>query len=284
VSYIKKNWQIFLLILLTVVNLAIWLSLLSTQNKDFVKVSFLDVGQGDAIFIEGRNGNQIMLDGGPGSAALRKLPKVMPIFDRSIDVLIETHPDADHIGGFPEVIKRYKVGMFFEPGVESDNSIDDEIKRRLQDKKIPTHLARKGMVLDFGDGSYLEILFPDRDVSGLETNDASVIAKYVYGNTCFVLTGDAPSKMEEYLVSKKVDLDCQVLKAGHHGSRTSTSETFVSAVSLEYTVISAGKDNAYGHPHAEVMERLKAHEVKILNTAAEGTIKMISDGERVFVK
>jgi competence protein ComEC len=285
VKNILRNWKIPFVLLFLILNILIWSAVYSIKPKDYVKVSFLDVGQGDSILIEGRNNNRILLDGGKGTRVLRELGKALPSFDRTIDVLIESHPDQDHIGGFPEIISRYKIGMFLEPGVESENSVDDELKRRIEKKIIPHSLARTGQIIDLGDGSYLRILFPDRDVSGLETNDASIVAQFVYGDTCFLLTGDSPLKIEEYLVGKFGErLECGLLKAGHHGSRTSTGENYLNSVKPDFAIISAGKDNSYGHPHLEVTERLAAHNIKILSTIDLGTIKMISDGKEIYVK
>lgn len=285
IKKLLKNWKIYCLIALLFFNVFIWSGVFALSPSKHVTVSFLNVGQGDAILIEATNKNHILIDGGRGKIVLGELGRILPFFNRTIDVMIETHPDADHIGGLPEVIKRYKVGLFFEPGVESDNAIDDELKGRVKEKNITDILARAGQIIDLGDGSYLRILFPDRDVSGLDTNDASVVAQYIYGDTCFHLTGDSTIKIEDYLIEiygKK--LKCNVLKAGHHGSRTSTSEEYVLAIAPEVAIISAGKNNSYGHPHAEVIERLKNHNIKILSTIDSGTIKLFSDGEKILGK
>lgn len=284
-EYIKKNRKMVLLGVLVVSNLLIWISVSTLKPRDYVRVSFLDVGQGDSILIESTNRNQILIDGSGDRLVLGKLSRTLPLFDKHIDVVMETHPDKDHIGGLPNVVGRYQVGAFLEPGILSDNSVDDELRRRIVDKKISSFLARKGMILDMGDGSYLEILFPDRDVSGMETNDASIVAKYVYGNTCFLLTGDSPSKIEEYLIGQyKENLECEVLKAGHHGSRTSTSKEYLHFVKPQFAIISAGKDNSYGHPHEEVVNNLTNVGASILKTFDEGTIRMVSDGEKVWQK
>lgn len=273
------------LTLLLLANAIVWSAVFALQPEDHVTVSFLNVGQGDSILIEATNKNRILLDGGKGRTVLRELGRALPLFDRTIDVLIESHPDLDHIGGFPEVVSRYRIGAFLEPGVESENSVDDELKRRIEEKKIAHFLARRGQIIDMGDGSYLQILFPDRDISGLETNDASIVARYIYGDTCYLLTGDSPIKIEDYLVGVYGEkLKCDVLKAGHHGSQTSTGDNYLNFVKPEYAIISAGKDNSYGHPHVEVTERLVVHNVKILSTIDLGTIKMISDGKEILKK
>ncbi len=247
-------------------------------------VAFLNIGQGDSIFIESPSGNQVLIDGGPDRSVLREISKVIPFYDRNIDLVLATHPDADHIGGLVDIISRYKVGLFMEPGTESDTSIYKELETRIKKPEINKIEARQGMVVDLGSGAMLEILFPVLDPSGMETNTSSIVARLVYGESEFLLTGDSPLNIEDYLVDSGVDLDSDVLKAGHHGSKTSTSETFVKAVDPEYAVISAGKDNRYGHPHQEVLNILEKNNVKVLNTATEGRIIFKTDGVNLRVK
>lgn len=284
-DYTRKNWKLLTILGLILGNLAVWIWIDSLLPKDHITVSYLNIGQGDSILIESTNGKHILIDGGPDKKVLSELGKAMPFFNRTIDVMMESHPDKDHIGGLPEVTARYKVGTFLEPGVESPNTIDNELHARVKNKNIPDILGRKGMKVEMGDGGFLEILFPDRDVSRFETNDASIVARYVYGKTCFLFTGDSPSKMEEYLIGLyKENLKCDVLKAGHHGSRTSTSDEYLHFVKPEFAIISAGKGNSYGHPHKETLERLANSNVKVLSTIDLGTIKMISDGITVSEK
>ena len=139
------------------------------------------------------------------------------------------------------------------------------------------------VVLDGKNGVFLEILFPDRDVSGLTTNNGSIVAKLIYGNTSFLLTGDSPKAVESYLVSLDgQSLRSDVLKVGHHGSKTSTGEIFLGYVSPEYAVISSGKNNKYGHPHKETTDALEKFNVSYWKTATAGTVVFRSDGEKVF--
>ncbi len=255
------------------------------SNETLLRVYFLDVGQGDAIFVETPSGKQLLVDGGRNKKVVSELGKIMPFGDRSLDVVVATHPDADHIGGLLEVVSRYDTELFLEPGVESENTLDDELDRRLEERGVEKILARRGMTINFGDGARLRILFPDRDVSRWETNDASIVAMLDYGESSFLFTGDSPIKTESILINldKKI-LDVDVLKAGHHGSRTSTSLSYAEAVSPEYAVISAGKDNSYGHPHKEVLDILKKVGSHIINTAESGTIKFETDGEILRLK
>ncbi len=254
------------------------------ESRSGLTVAFLDVGQGDAIFIQAENGNQVLLDGGPNKAVLSQLSKIMPFYDRSIDVVIATHPDGDHIGGLPDVLNRYNVDLVIEPGVESDTAVYKEFERLVEEKGVKKLLARRGMKIILNDNTYLLILFPDRDVSGFDSNDASIVAKLVYEKTSFLFMGDSPKKIEEYLVSlDKEKLNTDVLKVGHHGSRTSTSESFLGYTSPEYAIISAGKNNRYGHPHKETLDMLNKFQIRILRTDESGIIKIKSDGNIITV-
>ena len=249
-------------------------------SRDVLTVAFLDVGQGDAIFIETPSGKQMLIDGGAGRAVLSELSGAMPFFDRSIDVVISTHPDKDHIGGLPDVFESYKVALVIDPNVPDEKAVYAEYEKDITLEEAKHVVARRGQTLLFGDGVEVQILFPDRDMSGVKNaNDASVVTRLVYGGTEVMLTGDAPESIEKYLVSLGAEnLKSDILKAGHHGSRTSTSKEFVAAVDPTYTIISAGKDNSYGHPHKEVIETLTLASTTILATYNEGTIIFESDG------
>ena len=285
VKAFKRSWKEYLVGILVLGNIFVWLSVYQRRPSNILSVYFLDIGQGDAIFIDTPGDRHILLDGGPNRKVLAELGKILPFGEKRIDVMIESHPDRDHIGGLPEVVSRFDVGMFLEPGVESDNTIDDELKRRIIEKKIPSILARRGMVLNFGDGVKLTILFPNQDVSRWETNDASIVAKLEYGENSFLLTGDSPIKTENILLKLDSEiLDSNVLKAGHHGSRTSTAAAYAAAVSPEYAVISAGKDNSYGHPHKEVLDILAKIGVKTVSTMDSGTIKFETNGKILELK
>lgn len=286
-DFIKKYPKELLVGLLIFFNTLVWFTVYERRPSDILTVYFLDIGQGDAIFIDSPQHGRLLLDGGKNRQVLTELGKILPFADKRIDVMIESHPDADHIGGLPEVVSRYNVGLFLEPGVKSENSIDDELHRRIEEKNIPKLLARRGMVVNFGDGAKLQILFPfvGQDVSSWETNSASIVARLVYGNKSFLLTGDSPIRIEDVLLNlDKTHLDFDVLKAGHHGSRTSTSLSYAEAISPDYAVISAGKDNTYGHPHQEVLDILEKVGAKIVSTAESGTIKFQTNGKTLELK
>jgi len=262
---------------LVFVNLVFLLLLVPRPHE--LRVSFLTVGQGDAILIQGPTGIELLVDGGRDRSVLRELPKVMGVLDRSIDVVVATHPDADHISGLADVFARYRVHYYMEPGVENDTSAALRLKDAVsRESDVETILARRGQRLSLGGGAYADILYPNGDVSKLETNTGSIIMRVVYGETEFMLTGDAPLSIENWLVTQKEELRSDVLKAGHHGSRTSTSDQFLAAVAPALVVVSAGEDNSYGHPHQEVLERVAEAGARTLSTIESGTITLVSDG------
>lgn len=242
--------------------------------------AMLDIGQGDGLFIESPTGTQVLVDAGPPRKILSGLTRVMPLFDRQIDAIIITNPDQDHIGGFLDVLKVYKVDRVFESGTYNDSKIHQNLKTEIKNKNIPGILVKKGMRLDIGGGAVIDILFPDRDVSTWPSNDGSIVAKLTYGKTSIMLTGDSTTKTEKIILSEnsKEKLVSTVLKVGHHGSRTSTSYEFVKGISPIYAVISDGKDNKYGHPHQDILDTLTSFGAKIFRTDLLGTIIMKSDG------
>lgn len=298
----KKRLKIKIAILLTLLFTTIFCFYYSIREGrgGILTVAFLNVGQGDAILIDSPSGNQMLIDGGIGRVVLRELGRVMPFYDKTIDVVVATHPDADHIGGLNDILNRYSVGLYMKSGVDNDTSVYRELKSRIDERKaqgkLKTIEARKGMVVDLGDGVIFEILYPIYDMDGIETNTASIVGRLVYGQNSFIFTGDSPQNIEEYLVSISqeetfknsqgfpLELESDVLKVGHHGSRTSTGEIFVNAVSPQYAVISAGKDNRYGHPHREVLDILGKFNVKTINTADLGRIIFKSDGINLKLK
>ncbi|PIR57635.1 MAG: MBL fold metallo-hydrolase [Parcubacteria group bacterium CG10_big_fil_rev_8_21_14_0_10_38_31] len=281
---LKKDFKYYFLGVLLVATFFVWYGVYA-ETRSTLMVAFLDIGQGDAIFIETPNGNQVLIDGGRNKKVLEELGKIIPFYDKSIDVLIATHPDADHIGGLPEVIKNFDISLVMEPGASSDTNIYKEFRRVISEKNIQTIQARQGMKINLDENAYLEILFPNQDVDGWDTNDASIVARLIYGENSFLFTADSPQKIENYLASVYQDnLKTDILKVGHHGSKTSSSETFLGYTNPDYAIISAGRDNTYGHPHQEVMKRLEDFGIPTLRTDELGTIRIQSDGNKLYIK
>jgi len=272
-TFAKKYGLFVFAILLLAIN--IFLFRLDWQNSHRgLTLAMLDVGQGDGIFIESPTGTQVMFDGGPPRSILGPLARIISPFDKNIDALVITNPDTDHIGGFLDVFKSYKIGVVFESGALTDSKIYQNLREEMKKKNIPDILARRGMRLDIGGGAVIDILFPDRDVAEWATNEGSVVARLSYGKTSVMLMGDSTIKTEKIILSENSEdqLKSTILKVGHHGSRTSSSPSFVKAVSPTYALISDSKDNSYGHPHQETLNTLTQLGVKVLRTDLLGTM------------
>lgn len=227
----------------------------------------------------------MLIDSGSDSAVLGQLSQVMKFDDRQIDYILLTHPDADHISGFVPILERYQVDNVIRTENSSDTVIWKDLQKAISKEDANIYFARRGQRYDLGDGVYLDILFPNIDPTDLESNTSSVVARLTYGQESFMLTGDSPQAIEEYLVELDPEsLQSDVLKAGHHGSRTSSAPEFVTAVAPTYAVISASVDNSYGHPHKETLETLQKAGVKILSTAETGNIIFTSDGQTLQVR
>ncbi|OGG45705.1 hypothetical protein A2673_00645 [Candidatus Kaiserbacteria bacterium RIFCSPHIGHO2_01_FULL_50_13] len=294
-KWAREHAHVTLILVLVAVSAIVW-SAVWRESSKVLTVSFLNVGQGDAIFIETPSGAQMLVDGGKNRAVLRELSRVSSWYDRTIDVAVATHPDQDHIGGLVDVLERYRVNTVIESGVLDNGAGITAFEKAVAEENVRPvrgrasngarrHIATRGDVIDFGDGVYFEILFPDRAVPGLETNTASVIGRLVYGNTSFMLTGDSPQTIEEYLVRIGTErLPAQVLKVGHHGSKTSSSPLFLGYVNPNFAVYSRGCDNSYGHPHADVVALFKQFEIETFDTCTDGTITFVSDGQTVGLR
>lgn len=271
-----------LVLILSVAVALVWYSVVRTARHDLI-VSFLDVGQGDSIYIETPSGRQMLIDGGKGVSVIRELSQVVPFWDRTLDVVVATHPDADHIGGLIEILPRYHVDRVITSSVlDAEGSDSKEFERLMVEEHAENLVAQRGELIDLGDGVLLEILFPDREVARIETNTGSVIARLSYGDTSFMLTGDSPQAIEEYLAQLDgTQLRSNVLKVGHHGSKTSSAPLFLGYVDAEYAVISRGCENSYGHPHQEVLDALARFQMEVLDTCEDGTITFLSDGATV---
>ncbi len=235
------------------------------------------------MFIEAPNGNQLLYDAGPpNGAVLRELSKIMPFYDRSIDVVILSHPDMDHIGGSIDVFRKYKVKTIITSGASSTNGSFDEVENYIQINTQEKIVAHRGLQVYLSNNVVGDVLYPTYDTARMDTNDSSIVLKITYGSTSFLFSGDLPKNIEEYLVSiDPQHLDADVLKLGHHGSRTSSGEKWLRSVSPHIAVISAGKENRYGHPHKEVLDTLDRLHIPYLGTYIKGTLLFKSNGKEV---
>ena len=263
----------------------VWMVVVAETPSGHVKVVMLNVGMGDSIYIESPTGEQVLIDSGPDDSVLRELPKVMPLFDHSLDAAIETHPDSDHISGFVDLLKRYHVGAFIEPGIIKDSKTAQTLESEILNGHIPRYIAQRGEVIDLGGGAVLQILYPDHDVSHLNQNidnDGGVVTRLVYGSTSVMFMADVSQGVESRIIADSAsstnELKSDILKVGHHGSKTSTSEALLDLVRPQVALISVGAHNMYHLPTQDTLDRLNAAGVEVFRTDQVGTIEYESDG------
>jgi competence protein ComEC len=286
---------------LVCLNILAWQEVFSLYGPQYLKVDFLSVGQGDSQFIETPAGHQILIDGGPSSVILDKLGQRMPFWDRTIDVVILSHPEKDHMAGILEVLQRYKVGYFLWTGAiknDAENKqLADLLKKASSGKSALAALSgqKQTKVVTISAGGkikagnvLIDILYPFENLSGREfkntSNDSGIVAKVTYGKDSFLFTGDIGFTAESQLANsyELANLNADVLKVAHHGSKYSTSELFLENVNPEYAVIEVGK-NSYGHPTPEVLQRLEKFGIKVFITQRDGDVEFISDGQNIKI-
>lgn len=268
--------------------MVVWYAVFYVEAHRGLRVTFFDVGQGDGILVETPSGNQILIDGGTGEKIVAKLGQTLPFWDRSIDLLILTHPHADHLDGLLEILKRYEVGMVMESGVAHSIPEYREWHVLLKEKNVRVVRARRGQTIDAGGGVRFAVLAPFEDYverTPKNIHDAMVVSRLTYGRGSILFMGDAEKMIEYRLVHDSSGVGNEtvhsdVLKVGHHGSKTSTTEEFLRAVTPSYAIISVGRKNRYGHPYQEVLDRLTSFGSAILRTDQDGDIQFISEGAR----
>jgi competence protein ComEC len=213
----------------------------------------------------------------------------MPFWDRSIDLVILTHADEDHIAGLIPVLERYRVGQVLDSSYEHNHPMYKRWLELIEEKGIPNHLARAGMRIATGDGVELVVLHPGPELmkyTDADANNNSIVTRLAMAQVSFLLSGDIEEAAEAALVASGQELTSTALKVPHHGSSTSSSVAFLNAVNPKLAVISVGADNRFGHPAPQVLERLEdlVGEERILRTDEDGTVEVVTDGERVWVK
>jgi competence protein ComEC len=261
-------------------------------------VVFLDVGQGGAIFIQTPSGRQVLVDGGPSETVLlSQLGHQMPFWDRTLDVVVLTHPDSDHITGLAGVLERYQVDTVIFREVEVESEVYEYWLQLLEVEGAEVYQGEAGLGLTLDEGLEMVVLHPGAELLK-DINNNSVVARLTYGPVSVLLTGDIEAEVEHHLVANGAAIASTVLKAAHHGSCSSTTEEFLEAVDPEVVVISVGADNRFGHPCDEVMGRLALAlspsaslginsvegELPLYRTDEQGVVEVISDGARVWVE
>lgn len=252
------------------------------SNGDELTAHYLDVGQGDAIFIELPNDETMLIDSGENYHGASIIDYIKDCGHDKIDYLVGTHPHSDHIGSMAYIVRNFDIGSVYLPDASTNTYTYEKLLEAIKKKdlKVKTGKAGVNVLSDDEESLYINILAPvTTDVKNL--NNTSIVLKIEYGNTAFIFMGDA-EKAELKTITG--DMSADVLKVGHHGSDTSTPQTLLDSVNPTIAVISCGKDNEYGHPHAKTLKRLESFGCEIYRTDEEQTIAVTSDGENLSVQ
>lgn len=249
----------------------------ASEKTATMQVHYLDVGQGDSALIT-CGGQSMLIDAGDDTkgTAIQNYLKKQKI--DKLDYLILTHPDADHIGGAPVVVTKFKIDKVFVSNYEKDNKTYRKLIQSLDNKRLKYTVPKTEAQYTLGTAK-ITILAPNNEYDN--PNDSSIALLIKNGDTSFLFTGDAGKEAEEDILESGIDISADVYKAGHHGSKYSTSKAFLKAVNPTYAVISCGENNSYGHPHAETLNTFRASDVKVYRTDEDGTIIATSDGKNI---
>ncbi len=275
-----------ILVILVVANVFSWSVVFRQAQDRGLEVCFLDIGQGDSIFIETSQGHQILIDGGPDDTVIKKLEEGIPFWDKTIDLIILTHSDKDHLFGLVEVLKKYQVENILWTGVEGTSLLFEEWQEAIKEEGANIWIARQGLNVKMSTYRNIEILYPfesleNRTVSAI--NDSSIVIMLHSGAEKILFTGDISKRIEGLLMEEEVPLRANILKVPHHGSKTSSSEEFLKTVEPSLAIISVGRNNSYGHPAAEVLARLEEFGIKVLQTSKEKDICLIQKKNEPFL-
>lgn len=270
----------FFLAALFLANAYIW----TLPETHALRVSFFNVGEGDAVFIQSPSGTEVLIDGGPpGGGVLRSLGRALPFFDRSLDAVIETTANTAESGGLIDVLGRYSVGTFIDNGFSGDTKTTSVLQKEIAASHAKRLSVSRGARIQLGfekGAPYIDVLYPEKNAVGLDANSASLFLRVVYGKTSFLLSSAAPQKTEKRLLALGAPLQSDVLKAGQHGSKAASAPEFATAVSPRFTVFSRGCDNTFHHPAPEVVALFEKLGSTIFDTCT-GSAVFVSDGLRV---
>ncbi|MCD5385007.1 MAG: MBL fold metallo-hydrolase [Candidatus Pacebacteria bacterium] len=287
---------IIIISLLLVLNIFSWVIIYDLDRLHQMEVVFFDVGQGNSALIRTPERHRILIDGGPGSIILEKLAQEIPFWDKRIDLIILTHPHSDHLSGLIDVLGRYNVETILWTGVLSDTELSSSWDSHISN--LDVRIAQAGQRIR-GSSFYLDILYPIDSLEGLAVDDlnkSSIISRLVSENGSVIFMADALASNEKriikisdfcyknrgyYSICRVMKINSDIIKIGHHGSRTSTLADFLERVSPSIAIISAGKDNYYGHPHKEILELLDNYDIRVLRTDIDGDIRVIIDNKNI---
>lgn len=250
------------LFLITLVGILVYLGMsLLQESPNVMKLTFFDVGQGDAALATTPNGQNILIDGGPDDSIVSKLDKNIPFYSRQIDAVVLTHPHADHVSGLVAVVNKYQITRVYMNGTVHTAPEYLAFLEALKTHEVPVQIVKSGDSLDFGDNIKLDFLFPlssteNQKVENL--NNSSVVTRLSWGKASAIMMGDLESEAQSQLLASGQNVKSDIIKVAHHGSKDSVNAKFLSAVSPKYAVISAGKDNRFGHPSKSALDSLVA--------------------------
>lgn len=249
-----------------------------SPSSSTLEVHYMDVGQGDSILIV-QGDHSMLIDAGDNSSGTKVQSYLQANNIDTLDYCVGTHPDSDHIGGLDVIIYKFNCKAVWMPACSKDTNTYRDVISAVNSKNYKITSPAPGEIYSLGDAK-ISILAPVKDY-GEDANNNSIAMKIEYGENSFLFTGDCEEEAETDMLSSGMDVSAQVMKAGHHGSNTSNTEEFLEAVAPEYFVISCGEGNDYGHPRAEVLNRLRAMGISVFRTDEQGTIVAVSDGEEI---
>jgi competence protein ComEC len=281
----KKRFYLLIILFFLFVVIVGTIIFYSSRLPQKLEVDFLSVGQGDAELIKTPSGQNILIDGGPDNTVLKRLGENLPWWERTIDLMILTHPHEDHIAGLNDVIKRYDIKKIIYTGTTYDSPVYRDWLQAVIKNKIPTAIINRPQTIQLNPGCELEILYPLQSLVGqnmADLNDASMVTMLKYKQTKFLFAGDAGSNIEQKLIAANDDLTANVLKISHHASDLATSEELLVKVKPQFAIIETGK-NDYGLPSLRVIKRLERFGAKVYRTDESGTIKIVSDGSNIKI-
>jgi len=250
------------------------------NNDNVMRVSYIDVGQGDSILVQ-VNGKSLLIDAGPNDSTDKLISYLNKQNIKKLDFIVATHPHEDHIGAMDTVIKKYNIGEFYAPKKMTTTKTFENMVNALKSKNIKINTAAAGVNLDLGKNVKCEMIAPNAANYGDNLNNYSAVVKITYGNSKFLFMGDAEKLNEKEILNKNYDVTCDVLKLGHHGSSSSSSKAFLDKASPKIAIISCGKNNDYGHPHKETLAEMKKKNIQVYRTDIDSTITLISDGNKI---
>jgi competence protein ComEC len=275
------SWVILTLLFFVVFDAFIWWQIIFGGLNKNIEIYFLDVGQGDSELVVLSNNVKILIDGGPDNKVVGELSSVLKPADRYIDLVILSHPQTDHFAGLIDVLQRYKVGAFISPGRSGPAQGFKDLEKTIRENKIPTIALGEGDKINYLDSRF-DVLSPSFNLlQSAEPNDWGLALKMASGGIKALFAGDIDSKIEESL-ALKYDLDIDILKISHHGSKFSSSKSFLEKATPQISVIGVGK-NSYGHPAEQTLKNLASIGSQIFRTDKDGTVKLLINNEQVNV-